>query len=174
MANRLRLSGEVHSTELVSLQHAELATWYQWRRNHDQAGGVARLCRVIPNPDLPVSEGPGSKRLVVRPDRPTVHHARLQHVQREDARAVVDKLTHQQILERRRVVLEPQFVDIEQIAAPLLRVHDGDDLPRLSRTRLRPTLELVPQWLVIVLTFLASAISAEKRAPRANTKIAVV
>lgn len=41
---------------------------------------------------------------------------------------MVDELTHEQIRERIRIVFKPQLFQVEEIAAALLSVQDGDDL----------------------------------------------
>ncbi|KAF1072712.1 MAG: hypothetical protein GAK45_00147 [Pseudomonas citronellolis] len=130
LADELGLSGEIHAPELVPLQHTELAARHRWWRHHHQPGGVPGLCRVIPQPDLAVCERTGREGLVVLvPLQPAVHHARLQHRQRKDTRAVVDELAHQQVLEGLGVVLMAQFFQVEQIAAAALGIQDRDDLP---------------------------------------------
>lgn len=113
----------------MALQHAELAARYRRRRHHHQTRGVARLGGVIAQPHLAITERPQRERLVVlRPQVPAIDHAWLQHGQRENARAVVDELAHQQVLESLGVVLETQLVDVEQVAATGLGIEDRDDL----------------------------------------------
>lgn len=46
----------------------------------------------------------------------------------KNARAVVDELAHQQVLESLGVVLETQLGDVEQVAATGLGIEDRDDL----------------------------------------------
>lgn len=123
------LRGEVHATELVAFEDAELATRYQRRRDHDHARTVARLSRVVANPDLSIAKRTHGKGFVVLgPLDPAVHHARLQQGQRKDARAVVDEFAHQQVGERLRAVFAAQFLNVEQVTTAPLRVQDRDNL----------------------------------------------
>jgi hypothetical protein len=82
------------------------------------------------SPPKPADRQTAATRMACSPrtTRPSCRHARLQDVEREDAGPIVDELTHEQIRERIRVLFEPQLFEVEEIAAALFGVQDGDDL----------------------------------------------
>ncbi|MNW01314.1 hypothetical protein D3C71_1969350 [compost metagenome] len=106
----------------MALQHAELAARHRRRRKHDDAGAVAGLSRVIPDPHRAVTERAREQRFeVVYPVHPAVDLAWLQHRQRKDAGAVVHELAHQQVGELLGAVVPPQLLDIIGFAIAVLR-----------------------------------------------------
>ena len=113
----------------MALQNAELPARLCRRGQHHQAGAVARVAGVVAHPHRAPAKRPQAQGLHIGPGLPAVHHAALQLCQREHAVAVIEKPAHQQVLEFLRAVLQPQLVNVEQVAAAAHGVHDGDDLP---------------------------------------------
>ena len=115
----------------VLFQDAEFRPGFQRRCDHHAGGVVAGAAWVVAQPDRTVAERPIQFRVVVFPQR-QVGVAALQILEAEGALAAIDEFAIEQLLEFVFVVLQLQLLQVEQIAAAIDRVLDGDGLAPLA------------------------------------------
>ena len=115
----------------VLLQDAEFRPRFQRRGDHHARGVVAGAARIVAKPYRAVAEGAIQFRVVVLPQR-QVGIAALQVLEPERALAAVDEFAVEQLLEFVFVVLQLQLLEVEQIAAAIDRILDGDGLAPLA------------------------------------------
>ena len=119
------------SSPAVLLQDAEFRSSFEWRGDDHASGVVAGPAGVVADPDGAVAIGAVFFGLVVLPQR-QVGVAALQVFQAERALRTVDELAIEQLLELVLVVLQLQLLEVEQIAAAVDGILDGDGLAPLA------------------------------------------
>lgn len=118
-------------TPTVLFQDAELRPRFQRWRNDHARGVISGAARVVADPDWVVTEGTVLVGFVVFPQR-QIGIATLQVFEAERALRTVDELAIEQLLELVLVVFQLQLLEVEQIAAAVDCILDGDGLAPLA------------------------------------------
>lgn len=113
-------------------QNPELATRYQWGRDHHTGGVVSGAAGVVAYPHRGIAEGSVGFRIGVEVGpQHKVRVTTLQVCQVERALSAVDELAQVKLVEHFIRVLKTQLLQIEQVTAAGNGVINSDDLAPL-------------------------------------------